>query len=140
MSDWKVIVFTLLPAATAFSVFGCAQPSSTTQMGADRDNILGRAVLSVGFPCESFVNAEQIDERGAILRVVCTNADVYLATVEDGGDICIEPIMYGDPGLTRQRVRVLVFPDGTVRESGAGASDAPAIAPQSRCTPGADLG
>jgi hypothetical protein len=57
---------------------------------------LGTAIRDVGFPCDSVVSTQATGDSGNSWRVACDDARVYAASVESGGDLCIEPVLFVD--------------------------------------------
>jgi hypothetical protein len=89
----------------------CTQ-QSTTQIPVEvGDEALGQALIETGFPCDRIVNADRLGEAAGIWRIACSNARAYLASLHEGGEICIEPVLYAD-----------------------GLVSAPIITPETRCT------
>lgn len=95
----------------ALIVAACAQPPTPGASATARNEAFARAVLGAGFPCEAVTSSQELGYDNGTWRVACANAEVYTALLIDGGEICIEPMLFGD----------LVGPGGAV------------LSPESRC-------
>jgi hypothetical protein len=69
------------------------------------DETLASVVRDVGFSCKSVVDARVSDASQATWRVACAGAETYLASVQDNGQVCVEPLLLGDGGPAPQIVQ-----------------------------------
>jgi hypothetical protein len=83
-------------AAISILIAACTQ-QSTPQFSVGNET-LGQALAETGFPCDRVVSANSLSETARSWRIACSNARVYLASLQDDGGICIEPVIYGDTG------------------------------------------
>jgi hypothetical protein len=98
---------------------------------------LGNAIREVGFSCDSVVSSHAINERGDVWRVACGAADVYAASLEASGDLCIEPVPFADAPVSLLVRPAQPYP--AVPLSAEPALRAPAQPAGQRCTPGVDI-
>jgi hypothetical protein len=80
----------------ALSLVACVE---RTELSADT---LGRAVRDAGFPCEGAVGAGELGID--TWRVACGDGSTYIASVLEGGDVCVDPMPIGDVGRTFQEL------------------------------------
>ena len=71
---------------------GCTDSATLT------DETIGRVVRDVGFSCEGAVDAQAVGTSETTWRIACANAETYMATLQDNGDLCVEPLILGDGG------------------------------------------
>ena len=67
----------------------CTQPSRL-------DDSLVNAIRDTGFVCAEVSSSYDLTGDGSQWRVVCENAHVYLASLEQDGQICVSPFAYVD--------------------------------------------
>ncbi len=65
----------------------CTQPSRL-------DDSLVNAIRDTGFVCAEVSSSYDLTGDGSQWRVVCENAHVYLASLEQDGQICVSPFAY----------------------------------------------
>jgi hypothetical protein len=89
--------------AIAIICTGCASSSGPSA------ETLGATIRDAGLRCVEVASAEAIAERERTWRVTCSDARVYAATLEENGELCIDPIIAGGfsgdltPPLPEQR-------------------------------------
>jgi hypothetical protein len=76
--------------AALLSTAACTDPAAGVS------ETLGSAIRDVGFPCESVVSSQASNESGDSWRIACSDARVYAASIEESGDLCIEPVLFVD--------------------------------------------
>jgi hypothetical protein len=98
----KLQAFAWLASSVMF-LAACTQ-QTTTQLSVEvGDETLGQALLETGFPCDRVVSSDRLGETTTSWRIACDNAQTYLASLQEGGEICFEPVLYGD-GLAPQPI------------------------------------
>ncbi len=70
------------------------------------DDLLMQTFTHTGFICDGIVDARPVGADSASLRISCNDARIYLASIGERGEVCMEPVIYGDlrPGM-QQSVR-----------------------------------
>ncbi len=65
----------------------CTQPSRL-------DDSLANAIRDTGFVCAEVSSSYDLTGDGSQWRVFCENAHMYLASLEQDGQICVRPFAY----------------------------------------------
>jgi len=80
----------------------CTQPSRL-------DDSLVNAIRDTGFVCAEVSSSYDLTGDGSQWRVVCENAHVYLASLEQDGQICVSPFAYVEAPIAETSLELLPF-------------------------------
>ena len=86
----------MLRNALVFALVGLSGCTGESNAPDTAGEALGKAVRDAGFTCDGAASSEIVGERGEAWRVTCANAQVYLASQEADGDLCVEPVHFVD--------------------------------------------
>jgi hypothetical protein len=91
--------FLSVPCAAALLCFAActgAPTDSSLETETLRNDSFSSAIRDIGFPCGGTVSSQKLDDSGVHWRVAC-GSHAYVASMQDGSDVCIEHVFYGDP-------------------------------------------
>lgn len=94
-----VLLPRILSVAPAVALLACMPPDGETDPGAanaERTTLFLGAIRRAGFPCGEILDSTNLAGLGISWRVVCSDAQIYLASLENDDHVAVKPIPYTD--------------------------------------------
>jgi hypothetical protein len=111
---------------------GCDRQSPTLFESEHLHDLLMRTFADTGFVCEGIVGTRPAGADATSLRISCTDALIYLASIGEGGEVCMEPVLYGDLSWGIRRTVRPAGDDAAVEIAAPSPID-PSFPPSVRC-------